>query len=259
MRGAKVTLDLQDAPPVVYTDSEGIYRFTITFENDGLAGRIKVGATDYKNYDRNITLRVSDQKIGDIRLSPTLSSEVIVAVDTPTNVPSPTPEPPTDTLTLEPTHTSTSAPTDTPIPSDTPTSTPLPPTLTLTLTPTDTPIPIAIPHPTSVPPTRQAPEPIFPFKVNGDVATGGEKEITNAHPRTLEIAIGMLSQYNYSNPYLQFNAESLYNGRLFWQTEVSESGPVFIICLPDGLTGVLSIGESFEMGTPDLRETFPCP
>jgi hypothetical protein len=69
---AEVTLDYQGAPPIVYSDSHGIYRFTITIQGNQsqLDGRVRIRADDYENYDRNITLYVNNPNIEDIRLNP---------------------------------------------------------------------------------------------------------------------------------------------------------------------------------------------
>lgn len=66
---AKVTLDFQGIPRVVYTDSEGVYRFWLPVKGDEVAIRVKVNADGYKVYDRNITLSLSIPQIEDIRLS----------------------------------------------------------------------------------------------------------------------------------------------------------------------------------------------
>jgi hypothetical protein len=71
IRGAKVSLEFQDAPPIVYTDSEGIFRFSVDLVESSLAGRVKVEASGYEDYDRNITLLSNNPNIEDIRLAPT--------------------------------------------------------------------------------------------------------------------------------------------------------------------------------------------
>jgi hypothetical protein len=120
IRDAKVTFDFQGAPPVVYTDSEGIYRFTINVASDKITGRVGVEADNYEKYNRNITLYTGLATIDDIRLIP--------LVPTPTFTPTPIP-----------TNTFTPAPTNTSAPTPTPTFTPSPrPTATLTPIPPDT-------------------------------------------------------------------------------------------------------------------------
>jgi tetratricopeptide (TPR) repeat protein len=69
---AEVTFDYQGAPPIVYSDSHGIYRFTITIQGNPskVAGRVRVRVEGYENEDRNITLYVNNPNIEDIRLNP---------------------------------------------------------------------------------------------------------------------------------------------------------------------------------------------
>lgn len=88
IRSAKVTLDFQGAPPIVYTDSEGIYRFTVSVEGDKFTGRVRLEATGYENYDRNITLLSNNPTIEDIRLI-SLGIETVVPSMVPTGTPSP--------------------------------------------------------------------------------------------------------------------------------------------------------------------------
>jgi hypothetical protein len=66
--GAKVTLDLQDVPPIVYTDSEGIYQFKLLITST-VSGKIRVDAQGYEIYTRNITLFPDLSQIEDIRLT----------------------------------------------------------------------------------------------------------------------------------------------------------------------------------------------
>ncbi len=68
VHNAKITLDFQGAPQIVYTDSEGVYRFTLNVESDNIIGRVRVDADNYEKYDRNITLFVDNSNIEDIRL-----------------------------------------------------------------------------------------------------------------------------------------------------------------------------------------------
>ncbi len=67
--GAKVTLDLEDVPPIVYTDNEGIYRFKVEI-NSNISGQIRVDAEDYEVYTRNVSLTSRLTTIEDIRLTP---------------------------------------------------------------------------------------------------------------------------------------------------------------------------------------------
>jgi hypothetical protein len=94
IHAAKVTLDFQGAPPIVYTDSEGIYRFTVTIGSDRLAGRVRIEADGYENYDRNITLVLNVPNTEDIRLKPLASTAIV----TPIPLPVTSNQPPTLTL-----------------------------------------------------------------------------------------------------------------------------------------------------------------
>jgi formylglycine-generating enzyme required for sulfatase activity len=67
--GAKVTLDFVGVPPVVYTDSEGVYRFDLSIASD-VSGIVRVDAPGYQPYTRNIILSPKQQDIEDIRLTP---------------------------------------------------------------------------------------------------------------------------------------------------------------------------------------------
>lgn len=66
---AKVTLEIQGAPPLIYTDSEGVYRFVVNSTTDILNGRIQVEAVGYEVYLPNVTLQSDNPQIEDIRLS----------------------------------------------------------------------------------------------------------------------------------------------------------------------------------------------
>ncbi|MFX1476373.1 MAG: SH3 domain-containing protein [Promethearchaeota archaeon] len=123
IRGAKVSLVFQDVPPIVYTDAEGVYRFTVSFIGDRLSGRLTVEASDHEVYDRHITLLIDNPVIEEIRLMPTDVTAVTFNAPTTTSIP------PTNTPVL-----STDTPTPVP-PTDTPTP-PAPPTNTPTPTPT---------------------------------------------------------------------------------------------------------------------------
>jgi hypothetical protein len=68
IRGAKVTFEFQGAPPIVYTDSEGIYSFPVLFTGDNIDARVRVESEGYENFDRNITLTI-ERKLEDIRLT----------------------------------------------------------------------------------------------------------------------------------------------------------------------------------------------
>jgi hypothetical protein len=67
IRGAKVSLEGKGLPPILYTDSEGVFKFDLSKEVDEI--KIVVEADGYVPFDRR--LRVSAKKeIEDIRLKP---------------------------------------------------------------------------------------------------------------------------------------------------------------------------------------------
>ncbi len=107
---AKVTLDFQGAPPIVYTDSEGVYRFTINAESSKVSGRVRVDANNYEKYDRNITLYTNLMTIEDIRLVP-VPTLALTQPPMHTNVPSTPTATPTEVLQPMPTSTNTPPPT----------------------------------------------------------------------------------------------------------------------------------------------------
>ena len=74
IQGAEVAFEFEGAPPVVYTDSEGIYRFTLSFKGDRLSGRVRVEADGFETYDRNITLLAGTPAIEEIHLEPSESA-----------------------------------------------------------------------------------------------------------------------------------------------------------------------------------------
>ena len=67
--GAKVTLDLEGVPPIIYTDSEGVYRFKVAIDSN-ISGQIRVDAEGYHIYTRNIEISPALKTIEDIRLTP---------------------------------------------------------------------------------------------------------------------------------------------------------------------------------------------
>ena len=69
IRRAKVILEIQGAPPIVYTDSEGIYQFLLKLKsNEVVEGRIRVQASGYENFDRNVSISYIT-RLEDIRLT----------------------------------------------------------------------------------------------------------------------------------------------------------------------------------------------
>lgn len=67
LRGAKVSLEGKDLPPVIYTDSEGV--FTFNLPNDVKEIKIRVEASGYDLYDRRIDVSAKSE-LEDIRLMP---------------------------------------------------------------------------------------------------------------------------------------------------------------------------------------------
>lgn len=58
------------SPIVVYTDSEGTYRFKACVQGEPLVGEIRVVADGYKPYNRNVTLQSNTLLIDEVRLTP---------------------------------------------------------------------------------------------------------------------------------------------------------------------------------------------
>jgi len=54
IRNAKVSLEVQGVPPVIYTDSEGIFSFSLKDADNQV--RVRVEAEGYEKFDRLITL-----------------------------------------------------------------------------------------------------------------------------------------------------------------------------------------------------------
>jgi hypothetical protein len=70
LSGVKVSLEFQDGPRIVQTDSEGIFRFTVKSTGNELAGCVRVEYAGYQIYDRNIQLTPDNSNLEDIRLIP---------------------------------------------------------------------------------------------------------------------------------------------------------------------------------------------
>jgi carboxypeptidase family protein len=78
IKGAKVSLEAEGAPPLAYTDSQGIFTFPISDPSKEL--RLRIEADRYENYDLRVT-PAKNQGIQDIRLTleaaPALSGRVV--------------------------------------------------------------------------------------------------------------------------------------------------------------------------------------
>ncbi|KYC34540.1 hypothetical protein WA1_51015 [Scytonema hofmannii PCC 7110] len=69
VKGATVSLEFQGTPPIVYTDSQGVYRFTVNFiSGSSLNGRIRVEAIGYETNDRYIELSPNNSNLEEFRL-----------------------------------------------------------------------------------------------------------------------------------------------------------------------------------------------
>lgn len=83
--GAKVTFkfDSQGVPCIDYTDSEGVYRFSINVNGEKVSGFVNVDAANYEKYDRNITLYTNLLGTEDIRLASLVSTPLLIPPPTP--------------------------------------------------------------------------------------------------------------------------------------------------------------------------------
>ncbi len=142
VRDAQASFSFVGAPPVEYTDSNGVYAFLVPIESEPVRGKITILADGYDPFVLNVSLRKDTLTIQDVRLTllptseTTLPTEVVEvveanpqpeadALDTPEvaePVVTATLEPPT--ATPEPTATATATPTT--HPTSTPTATPNP-------------------------------------------------------------------------------------------------------------------------------------
>lgn len=130
VEGAKVFLELNGVPPVVYTDSEGTFYFPVRSNTATIEGLIRVDAEKYKVYSRRVVIYLDRPEIIDVRLEPLSEAEqtstlndtppVATLTESPSIPPTVTPVPatpttePTDTATPEPPPTRTPAPTPKP-------------------------------------------------------------------------------------------------------------------------------------------------
>lgn len=71
VRNAKVTLESEGSPPIIYTDTEGSFSFPLNSSNSSI--RVRVEAEGYKNFDRIISPS-SNVRVEEIKLVP-LSTE----------------------------------------------------------------------------------------------------------------------------------------------------------------------------------------
>jgi hypothetical protein len=67
IRGAKVSLEGENVPPVAYSDSEGIFSFPVTDQNKEV--RVRIEVEGYDNFDRRMTPS-KNNGIQEIRLTP---------------------------------------------------------------------------------------------------------------------------------------------------------------------------------------------
>ena len=122
---AQVSFSFVGAPPVAYTDSNGVYTFLVPIENEPVSGRITILADGYEPFVLNVSLRTDTLTIQDVRLQGVVTGNVVpsavaVAVAEVTATATATPS---HTPTSEPTNTPTIQPANTPQPTNTPTAT----------------------------------------------------------------------------------------------------------------------------------------
>ena len=68
----KVLLNFSGAPPVVYTDLEGIYKFKVNFRDSSIIkGQLTIEAKGYKTHNSTIELSPKHKDFGDIQLGTT--------------------------------------------------------------------------------------------------------------------------------------------------------------------------------------------
>lgn len=95
--GAKVSLTLAGVPPIVYTDSQGVYVFNIAIKSE-ISGQVRIDAQGYQTYIQNISISPEIKIIEDIRLTPIDSTPTSSITLPQTNIP---PTPNTPVLVLE--------------------------------------------------------------------------------------------------------------------------------------------------------------
>lgn len=69
VKAAKVSLEVRGSPPIIYTDSEGIFRFSLAGKDERVSGHIVVEAAGYERYDRFVTLTEQGKFLEDVRLA----------------------------------------------------------------------------------------------------------------------------------------------------------------------------------------------
>ena len=67
IRGAKISLEADGAPPVIYTDSEGVFSFPL--KNSDTPVRIRVEVDGYEKFDRRVKPS-SKADMEEVRLAP---------------------------------------------------------------------------------------------------------------------------------------------------------------------------------------------
>jgi len=67
--GAEVSLEVKGVPLVVYTDSQGVYRYSLSLGEEQTTARVQVRAAGYRFFERNVVLKADASQIEDIRLS----------------------------------------------------------------------------------------------------------------------------------------------------------------------------------------------
>ncbi len=86
---AAVSVDVEGAPPAVYTDSDGVYQFDVTLDTSK-TGQIKVEVKGYLPYTRNIKLSPDNGTFQDIRLTPLTPTATPQTLLSFTSTPEPT-------------------------------------------------------------------------------------------------------------------------------------------------------------------------
>jgi len=87
--GAAVSVDVEGAPPAVYTDSDGVYQFDVALDSSK-TGQIKVEVQGYQPYTRNIKLSPDNGTFQDIRLTPLTPTATPQTLLSFTSTPEPT-------------------------------------------------------------------------------------------------------------------------------------------------------------------------